>query len=125
MDGDIIILPRNKKLKSVSRKLRSSATVYEDKLWYYFLKNMTPGFTRQRIIGNYIVDFYCHKASLVIEVDGAQHNRPEAIEYDRARTEYLNSLGINVLRFSNNEVEENMALVCATIKEAIKTTSTQ
>jgi len=118
-DLNEVLLPRNKVLKSASRELRKAPTPHEDKLWRAFLKDVKPGFVRQRIIGNYIVDFFCHKAKLVIELDGSQHNEPEAVEYDKARTEYLNSLGLEVIRFSNNEVEKSFATVCKTIKKAL------
>ncbi|MCL2421389.1 MAG: endonuclease domain-containing protein [Defluviitaleaceae bacterium] len=118
-DEGVMVLPRNKELKQASKMLRKNATVHEDKLWRFFLKDVKPRFFRQRVIGNYIVDFYCHSAKLVIELDGYQHNEPEAIEYDKVRTEYLNSLGLSVMRFSNSEVENNFALVCKTIKRAL------
>ena len=114
----VVLLPRNKVLRLPSRELRNNATVHENKLWNGFLKYSKPRFTRQRIIGNYIVDFFCHKAKLVIELDGLQHSEPEAAEYDKVRTNYLNALGITVMRFTNKEIEENMPSVCETIKKA-------
>jgi len=113
-------LPRNKNLRVASRALRTGATKQENHLWHDFLKYLSPRFSRQRIIGNFMVDFYCHKASLAIELDGAQHCEPEAMEYDNARTEYLNGLGIKVLRFANKEIDENFSSVCECITQAIK-----
>ena len=113
------LLPRNKMLKYASRELRKNATPHENRLWRVFLKDVKPTFVRQKIIGNYIVDFFCHKAKLVIELDGYQHLEPEAVEYDKARTEYLNSLGIAVMRFSNTEIEEDFASVCKAIKQTL------
>ena len=112
-------LPRNKKLKIISRTLRTDSTKQENRLWYDFLKNLSPRFTRQRIIGNYIVDFYCHEASLVIELDGVQHYELEAVEYDNARTEYLSGLEIKVLRFSNREIDENFLSVCERVRKEL------
>ena len=112
-------LPRDKKLKPRSCELRTNATPQEQHLWYDFLRHCKPRFTRQRIIGEYIVDFYCHEAALVIELDGNQHNKPEAMEYDAIRTAYLNALGLQVLRFANSEVEENFTAVCAIIQKRL------
>jgi len=113
-------LPRNKELKLPSRELRTNATKQENHLWYDFLRNSIPRFTRQRIINNYILDFYCHQAALAIELDGMQHYEKDAIEYDKARTEYLNGLGIEVIRFSNREVDKNFTNVCKKIKEKVE-----
>jgi len=109
-------LPRNKDLKPPSRELRTNSTKQENHLWYDFLRNFSPRFTRQRIVNNYILDFYCHQAALSVEVDGLQHYEPEAVEYDKARTEYLNGLGIEVLRFTNKDVDKNFKGVCEKIK---------
>ncbi len=108
-------LPRDKALKPFSRELRTNATKQENHLWYDFLKDVKPRFTRQRIIGRYIADFFCYERMLVVELDGSQHYEPDAVEYDRVRTEYLNSLGITVLRFSNHDVDSNFEGVCNSI----------
>ncbi|MCL2562974.1 MAG: endonuclease domain-containing protein [Oscillospiraceae bacterium] len=113
------MLPRNKNLKPRSSELRNNATKQENRLWYDFLRKRRPPFYRQRIIGNYIVDFYCPKAKLVIELDGAQHYEDEAMEYDMLRTEYLNSCGLSVLRFSNKEVDACFEGVCQSVERAI------
>ena len=76
-------------------------------------------FYRQRIIGNYIVDFYCPKAKLIIELDGSQHYEEEAVEYDILRTEYLSSFGLIVLRFTNREIDISFEGVCQNIERAI------
>jgi len=88
-------------------------------LWYDFLKKHPLQFYRQRIIGFYIVDFCCPKAKLVIELDGVQHYENDALEYDKIRTEYLNALGLYVLRFSNQEVDNKFAVMCQIIEERI------
>lgn len=111
------ILPRSKKLRSRSTQMRSEPTPQERHLWYDFLRAARPQWNRQRIIGSYIVDFYCAKARLVIELDGGQHyDESGLIEYDRIRTEYLEALGLNVLRFTNPEVDHNFQAVCQKIQ---------
>ena len=113
------MLPRNKRLKDRAKELRKHATKQENRLWYDFLRKYRLQFYRQRIIDNYIVDFYCPKAKLVIELDGPQHYEKEAVEYDTLRTEILNSLGLSVLRFSNREIDEHFDAVCHGIERAI------
>ena len=113
-------LPRNKELKPPSRELRTDSTKQENHLWYDFLRDFRPRFTRQRIINNYILDFYCHEAALAVELDGSQHHEKEAVDYDKARTEYLNGLEIEVLRFDNRDVDGNFVGVCGTIKMAVE-----
>ena len=91
-------------------------TKEEKHLWYDYLKpyRQTFGiaFTRQKVIGNYIVDFYCPKAKLAIELDGSQHYEEEALFYDSQRTEYLNQHGIVVLRYTNREIHTGFQEVC-------------
>ena len=74
-------------------------------------------FYRQKPIGDYIVDFFCPRAKLVIEVDGSQHYSDETTEYDRIRDEYMRSLGLRVLRFTNTEVMKNIEVVIESIAE--------
>jgi len=113
------MLPRNKNLKVRARELRKEATKQENRLWYDFLRKHPVQFYRQRIIDNYIIDFYCPRAKLVIELDGSQHYEKEAMEYDALRTEYLNALDLSVLRFSNGEIENGFEAVCRRIESAI------
>ena len=113
-------LPRNKKLKEFSTKLRNDATPEENRLWFEFLRTYPVRFNRQRIVGNYILDFYCAKAKLVVEIDGSQHYENKGINYDSKRTDYLEELGLYVLRFSNLEINENFYEVCSVIDEAVK-----
>ena len=105
-------------LKQRSRELRCSATAYENHLWYDFLRTYPLQFYRQRVMGGYIVDFYCPKAKLVIELDGSQHLQPDAVIYDDARTKYLNARGLCVLRFSNHMIDQQFRFVCQTIAQA-------
>ena len=95
-------------------------TKEERHLWYDFLKHYPVAFHRQYSFGNYIVDFYCHKAKLVVELDGSQHCDPGKIEYDQKRTEYLRSQGLEVLRFSNLDVMRRFRSVCEAIDMAVK-----
>lgn len=113
-------LPRNKELKSRSTELRKNATPEENKLWYEFLRTYPIRFNRQRIIGNYIADFYCSKAKLVVELDGSQHYEDKTLLYDSKRTEYFGTYGIFVLRFSNIEINESFYEVCTVINETVK-----
>ena len=113
-------MERNRKLNDNAKRLRKNMTKEEAHLWYQFLCQYPCRFRRQYIIGSYIVDFYCHKAKLVVELDGSQHCDPETLEYDRKRTEYLCSLGLEVLRFSNLDVMRQFRNVCEAIDMAVK-----
>ncbi len=104
-------LPTNENLKKYAVKMRKNQTDEEKKVWYQILKGRVPKFHRQRIIGNYIVDFYCPQLRLAIEIDGYQHFYEENIEYDNKRTEYIESQDIYVLRFENTEVDKNIEYV--------------
>ncbi len=102
------MLPYNKKLKEPARELRENMTDAERCLWARLrLKHLGYMFCRQKPIGDYIVDFYCPKAQLVVEVDGGQHFTEDTASNDRVRDEYMRSLGLTVLRFSNYEVLRN------------------
>jgi len=113
-------LPKNDKLTEYARQLRKEMTKEERKLWQYCLRTCSVKFYRQRIIGNYILDFYCASAKLAIELDGSQHYEPKEQTYDRERTKYLNDLGIEVLRFSNADVMQRFDSVCEAIYEKIQ-----
>ena len=113
-------LPRNKDLLDHARRLRREMTKEENRLWYLYLRDCPVKFYKQKIIGNYIADFYCHKAKLVVELDGSQHYEEQGIAYDAARTAYFNQLGLEVLRIPNNEVMRNFEGVCEAIYEKIK-----
>ena len=106
---------RDDKSKTNARQLRKNMTSEEKKLWYDFLSAVYPKFQRQKVIGKYIVDFYCAKNKLVIELDGSQHFEDDALNYDKTRTEYINSLGIKVIRFTNREINTQFQNVCETI----------
>ena len=106
--------------KPKARALRQNMTRQERHLWYDYLSSCPVRFHRQKQFGNYIVDFYCSKARLVIELDGGQHYEDRGIEYDKKRSEYLESLGLKVLRFSNLDVDRNFRGVCAEVKRVIE-----
>ena len=110
----------NKKLKSNSQILRKNMTKEEKRLWYGFLKNLDITINRQKVIGNYIVDFYCASKKLVIEIDGSQHYDEKGKEADTKRDAFLNEHGITVLRYSNFDVNKNFASVCLDILNHIK-----
>ena len=94
----------NKNNIPLARNLRKNMTKQERKLWYEFLREYPVRFQRQKAIDEYIVDFYCAKARLVIELDGSQHYENEKFEYDRRRTEFLNLKGLKILRFSKTNI---------------------
>ncbi len=119
-DSVIKRIPRNKNLKAFSTELRNNATPEENKLWYEFLRTYPVRFNRQRIVGNYILDFYCARARLAVEIDGSQHYENEVSLNDEERTEYLESVGIKVLRFSNIEINKNFYEVCTVIDDTVK-----
>lgn len=107
-----LYMERNAKLKGFSQTLRKEMTKQENLLWYGFLRKHPMQFRRQYIIGNYIVDFYCHKAKLVIELDGSQHYETDHVAADMQRDIYLQQQGLTVLRIPNNAVTENFRGVC-------------
>ena len=102
----------NKKLVSNAKQLRKEMTKEERHLWYDFLREYPVRFLRQKVIGNFIVDFYCAKAKLVVELDGSQHYEEENITKDNERTEFLEKYGLTIIRIPNNEVNNNFRGVC-------------
>ena len=105
----------NPKLTGRAQQLRKNMTREERHLWYDFLKQLPVTFNRQKVIGRYIVDFYCAEAKLVIELDGSQHFEDAGAEADRERDEYLKSMGLMVLRYPNSAIWGNFAGVCEDI----------
>jgi very-short-patch-repair endonuclease len=100
----------NPKLKSTARRLRSNMTDSERLLWSRIRRKQLKSFQfyRQKVVGNYIVDFYCPSGKIIIEVDGSQHYEKEALRKDKIRDERLSRLGFEVLRFSNSDVMRNL-----------------
>lgn len=109
----------NPALTENAKALRKNMTKEERHLWYDFLRTHKLRFLRQKIIDNYIVDFYCAKTKLVIELDGSQHFEPNAILRDKIRTEQIEKYNLTVLRIPNNEINENFDGVCEFIDNYI------
>lgn len=110
----------NKENIKFAKQLRKNATVEEKKLWYGFLSKYEIRFQRQKAIDNFIADFYCSKANIVIELDGSQHYTKEGKEKDEIRTEILGEYGITVIRKKNRQVRENFSNVCVYIDRIVK-----
>ena len=110
----------NTKLKDLAKTLRKNATKEERILWRKYLSTHPVRFRRQQIIENFIVDFYCHDAKLVIELDGSQHYEEKAQDYDKQRSMIIENLGIKIVRFPNNAVMQNFSGVCQEIDNLVK-----
>ena len=113
-------VPKDNSQLENARRLRRKMTPHERKLWYLFLRKYPAKIYKQRIIGRFIVDFYCASAKLVIEVDGSQHYEPQGIAYDEERSVFLSSLGLEVLRFSNRDIDREFHGVCEKIDITIQ-----
>ena len=105
----------------LARTLRKNQTPQEAKMWKILRNFQIQGlkFRRQYPIGNYIIDFVCKEIKLIIEIDGGQHNEPNNIEYDKTRTEFLESKGYKVIRFWNCDIDSNIEGVYQRISEEI------
>ena len=114
------IFDSNSDLKSRASELRKNMTRHERHLWYDFLMTYKYRWRRQQIINNYIVDFYCSKAMLAVELDGSQHYDDVNVSYDKCRTDKIEGYNIEVLRFSNREIDERFRNVCETIDKAVE-----
>ena len=108
-------IPKDNSQLENAKRLRREMTPHERKLWYLFLRKYPVKIYKQRIIGGYIVDFYCAAAKLVIEVDGSQHFEAQGMAYDADRSAFLSDLGLEVLRFSNREIDRYFREVCEQI----------
>ena len=115
----------NKQIVPLAKELRNEMTKEERRLWYDFLRNYSVRFSRQKVLGKYIVDFYSAEAKLVIELDGSQHYEDDKIVKDAERTAFLESYGLTVLRIPNNEVNRNFQEVCQYIDMAVKQSLSQ
>ena len=113
-------IPKDDSQLKNARRLRREMTPHERKLWYLFLREYPVKVYKQRIIGKYIVDFYCACAKLVIEVDGSQHYEPREMAYDAERSAFLSELGLEVLRFSNRDIDRDFRGVCEQIDLTIQ-----
>ncbi len=110
----------NKSNIPLAKTLRKNMTPWERKLWYEFLRSYPIRFQRQKSIGNYIVDFYCAKAKLVIELDGGGHYTECQKDKDKIRTNDLESLDLKVIRICNLDIDKNFYGVCEYIDLAVK-----
>ena len=110
----------NKENIPLAKTLRKNMTPWERKLWYDFLRDYPVRFQRQKAIGNYIADFYCAKARLVIELDGGGHYTAELARKDEMRTKDLESMNLTVVRICNLDIDRNFSGVCEYIDLTVK-----
>ena len=110
----------NKENIPLAKVLRKNMTPWERKLWYNFLRNYPVRFQRQKAIGNYIADFYCAKARLVIELDGGGHYSPEQQRKDDQRTNDLSTMNLMVLRICNLDIDRNFCGVCEYVDRLVQ-----
>ena len=115
----------NKQLVPLAKQLRKEMTKEERHLWYDFLRTYPVRFSRQKVLGKYIADFYSVEARLVIELDGSQHYENDNMEKDAERTDYLKGYGLKVIRIPNNEVSRNFRGVCEYIDAAVRQSLSQ
>ncbi|MBE6757777.1 MAG: endonuclease domain-containing protein [Ruminococcaceae bacterium] len=110
----------NTSLVSNARTLRKNMTKEERHLWYDFLRTYPVKFSRQKVLGKYIVDFYSAEAKLIIELDGSQHYEGDGAVKDAERTAYLEQYGLTVARIPNNQVNQEFRAVCEYIDNLVK-----
>ena len=110
----------NKKNITLAKNLRKNATPQENHLWYRFLAKYEIRFQRQKAIDDFIVDFYCHKARLIIEIDGSQHYTEHGFQKDGFRTEMLEKYNLKVIRFTNDQIDEDFQSVCEYIDAVVQ-----
>lgn len=115
----------NKQLVPLAKQLRKEMTKEERHLWYDFLRGYPIRFSRQKVLGKYIADFYSAKAKLVIELDGSQHYKNDNMQKDTERTDFLKKYGLTVIRIPNNEINEIFQGVCEYIDSAVKQSLSQ
>ena len=110
----------NPKNIELAKALRKNMTPQEKHLWYDYLAGYKPNFQRQKSIDNFIADFYCQKAKLIIEIDGAEHFTEEGRRKDSLRTEILEKYGLTVIRFTNRQIDGKFKAVCEEIDKTVK-----
>ena len=115
----------NRQLIPLAKRLRREMTKEERHLWYDFLRSYPVRFSRQKVLGKYIADFYSAEARLVIELDGSQHYEPDEMQKDTDRTVFLEGDGLHVIRIPNNEVSRNFHGVCESIDAAVRQSLSQ
>ena len=110
----------NKTIVPTAKMLRKNMTREEKHLWYDFLRTYAVRFSRQKVLGKYIADFYCAEAKLVIELDGSHHFTEDGKQYDAERTRFLEGYGLKVVRIPNGEVGRNFRGVCEYIDGLVR-----
>ena len=110
----------NKNIVPLAKELRRNMTKEERHLWYDFLRSYSVKFSRQKILGKYIVDFYSADARVVIELDGAQHRTEENEQYDAERTAFLEGYGLTVIRIPNEAINKDFHRICIYIDSCVK-----
>ncbi len=110
----------NKTIVPLAKMLRNNMTKEEKHLWYDFLRTYPIRFSRQKVLGRYIADFYSAEAKLIIELDGSGHLTKEGREYDEERTEFLEEYGLTVIRIPNTAINRNFQSVCDYIDRIVK-----
>ena len=113
-------LDYNKKNITLAKNLRKNSTSEENHLWYDFLSKYEIRFQRQKVISDFIADFYFHKAKLIIEIEGSQHYSEEGREKDEFRSEILEGYDLKVIRFTNRQINTNFRGVCEYIDAVVK-----
>ena len=115
----------NKDIVPLAQELRKNMTKEERHLWYDFLRSYPVRFSRQKVLGKYIADFYSAKAKIIIELDGAQHKTEESERYDAERTAFLEGYGLTVIRIPNDAINKDFHRMCAYIDECVKQSLSQ
>ena len=108
-------LPYHRKLVAHSRVLRRALTPAEKRLWFDFLRHLPAKFTRQKPLGDYVADFYCACHRLVVEIDGDSHFTAAGVKRDSVRDAALRHMGLNLVRFTNEDVMQRFEAVCLEI----------
>ena len=115
----------NKEIVPVAKMLRKNMTKEENHLWYDFLKTYPVRFSRQKVLGKYVADFYSASAKIIIELDGSQHYESAGMKKDEERTKYLEEYGLKIIRIPNNEVNQNFRGVCEYIDKIVRQSLSQ
>ena len=112
----------DRRLIKFARELRRNSTDAERRIWSYLRGQRLEGhvFRRQHPVGEYIADFYCHAAKLIVELDGGQHTEPDAVEYDKRRTKAMEAAGVRVIRFSDYEALRHSEMVAQAVLHAVE-----
>ena len=125
-DGGIVMQRKhNRDIVPTAKMLRKNMTKEEKHLWYDFLRTHPIRFSRQKVLGKYIADFYCAEAKLIIELDGSGHYTEEGKQYDEERSAFLEEYGLTVIRIPNTEIHKNFRGVCEYIDQLVEQSLSQ